>query len=306
MTDGDFLRGVFNIVPTPFGPSGALDERSLEELIEFVIGTGVDGVTVLGFLGEAAKLSESERQRVIDISVRTADGRIPVVVGATHASTDRSVAFAADAEARGAAGLMVAPPGLSRPNEPAIRHHYERLCEAIRLPVVVQDYPPASGVYMTPSFIASLAASLPQCRWLKLEDDPTAPKTSAILEANPAIGIFGGLGGAFMLEELQRGAVGTMTGFGFPEILVAIYSHFSAGDVNAARATFFRYLPLIRFENQAGINLTLRKYIYQKRGAMAHASPRRPYAPLDETTLKELDSILDYLALPMPGLVEVD
>jgi len=300
------LRGIFNIVPTPFDAAGELDEDSLATLIEFVIGTGVSGVTILGFLGEAAKLSETERSRVIEISVETAAGRIPVVVGATHASTDRSVAFSREAESRGAAGLMIAPPSLARPNEAAVRRHYEAIAAAVGLPIVVQDYPPASGVYMTPALIAELAREIPACGWLKLEDDPTVPKTSAVLATNPGIGIFGGLGGAFMLEELQRGAVGMMTGFGFPEVLVAIYRHFTAGDVDAARKTFFKYLPLIRFENQAGINLPLRKHIYQKRGAIADGRPRRPYPALDTTTIAELDSILDYLGLKTPGLVSID
>jgi 4-hydroxy-tetrahydrodipicolinate synthase len=305
MTEPVVLRGIFNIVPTPFDADGELDEASLSRLIEFVIGTGVSGVTVLGFLGEAGKLSEAERSRVIETSLEAAAGRIPVVVGATHASTDRSVAFSREAAERGGAALMVAPPALSRPNEAAVRRHYEAITDAVDVPVVVQDYPPASGVFMTPAFIAQLAADLPACRWLKLEDDPTAPKTSAVLALEPSIGIFGGLGGAFMLEELQRGAVGMMTGFGFPEILVAIYRHFEAGDVGAARETFFRYLPLIRFENQAGINLPLRKHIYQQRGAIALGRPRRPYPALDDTTIEELDSILEHLGLHMPGIVSI-
>lgn len=306
MTERTELRGVFNIVPTPFGASGELDEDSLARLVEFVIGTGVAGVTILGFLGEAAKLSEAERTRVIEISVDTAARRIPVLVGVTHASTDRAVAYSRQAETRGAAGLMVAPPGLSRPNETAVRRHFASIADAVGLPIVVQDYPPASGVYMTPQFIGALATDIPACGWLKLEDDPTAPKTSAVLAANPDIGIFGGLGGAFMLEELQRGAVGMMTGFGFPEVLVAIYRHFEAGQTDAARDTFFRYLPLIRFENQAGINLPLRKHIYQRRGAIADARPRSPHPALDATTITELDSILDYLGLHVPGHVVID
>jgi 4-hydroxy-tetrahydrodipicolinate synthase len=299
------LRGIYNIVPTPFEASGELDEASLVRLIDFVIDTGVDGVTVLGVLGEAAKLSESERARVIDISVESAAGRVPVVVGATHAATDRSVAFSREAAARGAAALMVAPPGLARPNDAAVRRHFESIAAAVDLPIVVQDFPPQSGVYLSPQLIGALAAEIPACRWLKLEDDPTAPKVSAVLAVNPGIGIFGGLGGAFMLEELQRGAVGMMTGFGFPEVLVAVYRHFTAGDTDGARDIFFRYLPLIRFENQAGINLPLRKYIYQQRGAIADASPRRPFPALDDTTRSELASILDHLALSMPGPVTI-
>ena len=147
---------------------------------------------------------------------------------------------------------------------------------------------------------------MPSCRYLKLEDDPTAQKVTAILAANPDIGIFGGLGGNFMLEELQRGAIGMMTGFGFPEILVSIYRDFRAGEVDKARDTFYRYLPLIRYENQAGLNLPLRKLIYQKRGAMDNAAPRRPYPPLDEMTLVELDALLEHLGLTVPGPVSID
>ena len=117
--------------------------------------------------------------------------------------------------------------------------------------------------------------------------------------------IFGGLGGNFMFEELQRGVAGMMTGFGFPEILVSIYRDFHAGREEYARDTFYRYLPLIRYETQPGLNLPLRKLIYQIRGAMDHAEPRRPYPPLDDVTLLELDALLAYLGLTTPGPVAI-
>ncbi len=300
------MHGIYNIVPTPFDESGAIDEASLARLVEFVIGTGVDGLTILGFLGEAGKLNEAERATVIELSIATAAGRVPVIVGATAVATDPGVGFAREAQARGAAGLLVAPPRLARPNEAAVRRHYESLADAVDIPIVVQDFPAGSGVFMSPDFVARLAADVPTCRFLKLEDDPTAQKVTAILAANPDIGVFGGLGGNFMLEELQRGAVGMMTGFGFPEILVSIYRDFRAGAIDEARDTFYRYLPLIRYENQAGLNLPLRKLIYQKRGAMDHATPRRPYPPLDATTLVELDALIEHLGLTVPGPVSID
>ena len=300
------MEGIYNIVPTPFDESGAIDEPSLRRLIDFVIGTDVDGLTILGFLGEAAKLSEGERARVIDVTLEVADGRVPVVVGATAQALDPCLRHARDAAGRGAAGLLVAPPRTARPNERSVRQHYEALCETVGVPVVVQDFPTSSGVYMTPAFIGSLVAERPQCRYLKLEDDPTAQKVTAILAENPGVAIFGGLGGNFMLEELQRGAVGMMTGFGFPEILVSIYRHFRAGREERARDIFYRYLPLIRYENQPGLNLPLRKLIYTMRGAMDHAAPRRPYPPLDEVTLTEIQALLDHLGLTLPGPVTID
>lgn len=300
------MHGIYNIVPTPFGESGAIDEPSLRRLIDFVIDTGVDGLTILGFLGEAAKLSEAERAQVIDVTVEVTAGRVPIVVGATAQALDPCIRHARDAESRGADGLLIAPPRTNRPNEAAVRRHYESLASAVDVPIVVQDFPASSGVYMTPAFIGSLAADVPPCTWLKLEDDPTAQKVTAILRANPDVGIFGGLGGNFMLEELQRGVVGMMTGFGFPEILVSIYRNFRAGDTESARDTFYRYLPLIRYENQVGLNLPLRKLIYTMRGAMDHAAPRRPYPALDEVTLSEIQALLEYLGLTVPGVVTID
>jgi 4-hydroxy-tetrahydrodipicolinate synthase len=301
-----WLRGVWNIVPTPFDAAGELDEASLRRLIDFVIATGVQGITILGVLGEAGKLSETERSRVIAVTLEAAAGRIPVCVGVTHAATDRCLAYAREAGSAGAAALMVAPPSLAKPNEAALRRHFEAVAEAVSLPLVVQDFPPASGVYLSPAFIGSLATELPACRWLKLEDDPTPQKVSAVLAAQPEVRIFGGLGGAFLLEELQRGAVGTMTGFGFPEILVAVSRRWAAGDVVGARDVFYRYLPLIRFENQAGINLPLRKHLYQRRGAIADGRARSPHAVLDAITLQELDALLDHLGLRTPGIVTID
>jgi 4-hydroxy-tetrahydrodipicolinate synthase len=298
----DWLRGVWNIVPTPFDESGALDEPSLRRLVDFVVATGVQGLTILGVLGEAGKLADAERTRVIEVTLEATAGRLPVCVGVTHAATDRCLAFAREAEAAGAAALMVAPPSLARPNEAAVRRHAEALAASVALPLVVQDFPPASGVYLTPAFIGGLASDLPACRWLKLEDDPTPQKVTAVLAVNPEVRVLGGLGGTFMLEELGRGAVGVMTGFGFPEVLVAIWRSFAANDLEAARDTFYRYLPLIRFENQGGLNLPLRKHIYQRRGAIGCAAARAPHTQLDAITLQELSALLAHLHLPTPGI----
>ena len=97
------------------------------------------------------------------------------------------------------------------------------------------------------------------------------------------------------LEELRHGAIGTMTGFAFPEILVEIYQKFTDGDVGGATEVFYRYCPLIRFENQRFINLALRKHIYYLRDAIASPTVRMPYMPLDEDTLEDLKDVLSRL-----------
>lgn len=291
------LRGVWNIVPTPFTPSGDLDVPSIARLTDFVIGTGVDGLTILGVLGEAGKLADAERTRVIESAIAAADGRRPVCVGVSHAATDRTVAFAREAQALGAHSVMLAPPQLARPSDAAIRRHYLAVAAAVDLPIVVQDHPLSSGVQMSVELIAGLAAEAPACRTLKLEDEPSPPKVAAVRAAEPRITILGGLGAIMLFEELRAGAAGTMTGFGFPEVLLDIVRRFAAGDEEGSRDAFYRYLPLIRFENQPGINLPLRKHLYRRRGAMASERARSPVAALDAGTKHELDRILRHLGL---------
>jgi 4-hydroxy-tetrahydrodipicolinate synthase len=291
MTAIDRLEGVWNIVPTPFSPDGALDTASLAPLTRFVAGCGVDGMTILGVLGEAAKLSDEER-RVVIAGVVEAAGPLPVCVGVSHAATDRAVAFALEARAMGAHSVMLAPPALARPNDPAVLAHYLAVADAIDLPIVVQDHPASSGVDMSVDLLATIAERAPSCRVVKLEDEPSPPKVGRLLAAAPGVRVLGGLGAIMLLEELRRGAVGTMTGFGFPELLVEIVARYRSGDEAGAREAFHRILPLVRFENQPGLNLAIRKHLYRRRGAIASGRVRAPGPVLDPGTIADLDAIL--------------
>jgi len=291
------LQGVWNIVPTPFVDDGSLDVPSLSTLTDFVIDRGVDGMTILGVLGEAAKLTDAERSTVIEAVVDRAAGRVPICVGVSAPSTARAIGYAREAQERGAHSVMLAPPQLARPNDAAVRAHYLAVADAIELPVVVQDHPASSGVWMTAELLLELAAANPRLRVIKLEDEPTPPKAGRLLAADPSLRILGGLGGQMLIEELRRGCAGTMTGFGYPEILVDIVGRYRSGDHEGATMAFHRACPLIRFENQAGLNLPIRKLIYQRRGAITHARVRAPGPALDPGTIADLDDLLARLGL---------
>ena len=297
MNPEEFLKGIYNITPTPFQPDGSLDEASLATLTEYNIAQGVNGMTILGVMGETAKVTDAERDVVISKVLEAANGRVRICVGATHGGTDGCVARARRAQELGADALMIAPPLLGRSNDAALRRHYHAVADAVDLPIVVQDHPPSANVHMSVDFIAKIAQEVPQCRFLKAEDEPTPAKIGRVLAANPAIRVFGGLGAMMFLEELKRGAVGAMTGFGFPHLLVDIYCKFSAGDLDGATESFYRICPLIRFEAQQGLSLTVRKHIYAMRGAMASAQPRAPYPELDDGTRRDLEDLLARLGL---------
>lgn len=294
------MRGVWCIVPTPFQADGSLDTASLRTLADFVIGTGVDGMTILGVMGEAARLSDTERSTIIAAHIDQVAGRIPVCVGVSHAATAGAVAYAREAAAAGAHSVMLAPPALTRPADGAVRRHYFAVAEAIDVPIVVQDHPASSGVWMSVEFLASLAAESHKCQVVKLEDPPTPPKIERLRHAAPELTILGGLGALMLIEELGRGAAGTMTGFGYPEVLVDIAGRWFAGDRDGATTVFDHHLPLIRFENQDGLSLAIRKHVYARRGAIASDHVRAPGIAVDGGSIAELDAILARVGLASP------
>lgn len=297
------ITGVFNILATPFTPTGEIDWESLRKLVNFQLSLGVYGLTILGVLGEAAKLSVAERGQVVETVLDAVQGRVPVIVGTSHADAAICAQLGNDALSKGAAGVMIAPPRFADgPTDDKVTDYYAAVAEQYTGPIVVQDFPPVNDVIMSPKLVSQIAARIPAARYLKLEDPPLMQKISAIRAETDAYQIFGGLGGMFFLEELERGAHGTMTGFAFSEILVAVFQAHERGDSGHAAEIFDKYLPLIRFENQQVINLPIRKALLHRRGAIAHATLRDPYAPIDAQTMTELDRILQRVGITDPTI----
>ena len=223
------LSGVCTITLTPFTDEGDVDLRSIDSLTELYLDSGVHGLTILGIMGEAHKLSDAERQAVMQRYLSAAAGSVPVVVGCSAAATRVTIERAREAEEAGAAAVMVAPPNNVRSLD-LVFEHYRRVAEAISSPVVVQDEPVNTGVVMPAPFIARLVNEIEGCRYVKLEEAPTTIKITSLLEKIQGdAGIFGGLGGMYFYEELVRGADGIMTGFAYQEILVRTYELFSKG-----------------------------------------------------------------------------
>jgi 4-hydroxy-tetrahydrodipicolinate synthase len=290
------LRGVYAILTTPFLPDGALDETSLRRVVAATVAAGVDGVTALGVAGEAGKLSDDERRRVLAIVMETVAGRLPVVVGTSRDGTDATLAACQEALAAGAAACMIAPPIFALPGAGLIAH-YRRIAEGMPLPIVLQDFPPANGVTLTPAALAELVNAVPGITTVKLEDPPTAQRIGQLLALldTEQTSVIGGAGGLYLLHELRAGAAGTMTGFAYPEALVAICTAWQAGDAEVAAETYYRYLPLLLFEGQPKVGLAIRKEILRRRGLLTHATVRQPGPLLDEQSAADLTGVLDML-----------
>ncbi len=294
------FHGVFPILPTPFTASGQVDEVSLRRLIDFEIKIGVHGVSILGFMGESHKMAESERKLVINTVVDQAAGAIPTWVGVRAFGTAGAIEQALESQELGAGCVFVAP--ISIQNDQALFDHYGAVARAVEIPVMIHDFPESFGTLLSADLIARIANEIPNVSYIKLEELPVLDKLTKIRSlTKESFGIFGGLGGEYFLEELQRGANGIMTGFAFPEVLIGIYNAYRAGDIKRAAGIFDRYMPLIRYEFQPQIGLAYRKFIYHKRGILASQFIRPPGKKLDAYTEGELTGIIERVGLRLDG-----
>ena len=292
------FEGVYSVLPTPFRSGGDVDVESLKRVVDLIVSAGVNGVTALGVTGEVMRLNERERALVVDTVVQQVDGRAKVIVGASADGVRTCIDFSREAKSFGASAVMVSPPRQPKLNTESVINHYRSVAEAVDLPIVVQDYPPISGFAMEAGLLARITREVPAARTIKLEDPPTPFKTARILTAagETRIGILGGLGGVFLLEELMAGAAGVMTGFAYPEVLVSVVSLYREGRIDDAAAAFYKFVPLMRFEFQEGIGMAIRKEVLRRRGALADGSTRAPGAVLDEGTRAALDRVLAWTA----------
>lgn len=289
------LRGTWYLTPTAFHASGELDLASQARVVEAAVAWGVDGLTVMGVMSEPGSLTDGERSAALRAIFDAARGRVPVVVGCSAASTTRTVALIREAAALGAVAAMVAAPALTR-NVDLLPGYYAALRRDGDLPILIQDEPAATGVLLPVSVLLACAA---QCgsSAIKVEDPPTPNKIARLLELDPSLALFGGLGGMAALSELRRGAAGTMTGFAYPEVMKGMRLAAEAGRWDQAAALFDRFLPLIVFEAQTSVGLSIRKEVLRRRGAIADNTTRGLTRRIDPASAAELDDIIGRIGL---------
>jgi 4-hydroxy-tetrahydrodipicolinate synthase len=287
-------RGVFTIAATPFLPDGALDEDSLDRMTDFYLEKGATGLTILGIMGEAGKLSSEESARVIEKVCARAS--VPVIVGVSAPGFAAIEALSKVAMEKGAAGVMVAPPATLK-TDGQILGYFRTVAERLgETPWVLQDFPLVTNVVVDPAVILKIVEDCPTMVMLKHEDWPGLEKIATLRRASDGgarrISILCGNGGQFLLEEMIRGADGAMTGFAFPEMMRDVVHLMEAGEETAARDVFDAYLPLVRYESQPGMGLAIRKYILAKRGAIAHDMVRAPGPKLSAATVAEIETLI--------------
>jgi len=299
----DPLSGILPVAPTPFGEDGDLDEQGMRRVLDCMIDQGVDAICLLANYSEQFLLSDEERARLMRLSLEHVAGRRPVIVTISHFSTAIAVTRAKEAEAMGAAMVMMMPPyhgvGLV-PDETGIFEHYQAVSDAISIPIMVQDAP-LSGVSLPVPLLVRMARELENLRYFKIETPFAADKLAALIAegGDAVIGPFDGEEAVTLLADLDAGATGTMTSALQPENIRPIVIDTLAGNHDAALAQWKRVLPLINHENrQCGLRAT--KAVMKQGGVIRSDHVRHPLKPLSERTrtrLLQLAGELDLVAL---------
>jgi 4-hydroxy-tetrahydrodipicolinate synthase len=254
-------------------------------------------VTVLGIMGEAPKLEARESVEIVRRSAAAMAG-LPVVVGVSAPGFAAMRALAREALDAGAAGVMIAPPSSLRTDDQLVGY-YAQAVEAIGtdVPFVIQDYPLMTQVILTPGVIRRIVADHPSCVMLKAEDWPGLEKISTLRHwqregALRDLSIMVANGGLFLDFEMARGADGSNTGYAFPEMLIDVVRLSKAGEREAAQDLFDAHLPLLRYEQQPGVGLAVRKYVLMRRGLLASDAQRKPSTGLSATAKAEIEYLL--------------
>ncbi|WP_316398683.1 dihydrodipicolinate synthase family protein [Bradyrhizobium sp. 33ap4] len=296
-------RGVFPVAPTIFDANGNLDLDGQRRCVDFMIDAGSHGICILANFSEQFVLTDAERETVMHTVLEHVAGRIPVIVTTTHFSSAVCAARSREAEAAGAAMVMIMPPyhgATFRVGEPAIYEFYRIVSDAINIPIMIQDAPVA-GTPLSVDFLARMAKELANIRYFKIEVPMAANKLRGLIEKGGAEieGPWDGEEAITLMADLDAGATGAMTGGGYPDGIRQIMDPFFAGRRDEAVGAYARWLPLINYENrQCGLQAC--KVLMREGGVIKSDAVRHPLQPLHPATragLIEIARTLDPVVL---------
>ena len=292
------MRGVFPILSTPFDEKGRIVIEDLQRQVDWMVKCGVHGVGI-AIASEVYKLTEPERDLVLKTVVEQAAGQIKIVMNTGAEGTDVAVQHSKRAEELGADALMVRPASFIPTVAAETEEYFRRIACEVNIPIFLQDQ---GAAQVGPALAAACARLHENLCYIKVETPPTVPRMAETKRLSEGTGLvlFGGAGGAFFLEEMRRGSVGTMPGSTLPDAFVHVWDLWQSGDESGAEREFARYAAIIRTLAQGqGLANWIYKHIMVRRGVFSPGSAyaRRPALRPDDLHLKEIDRQLEVLDL---------
>lgn len=300
------LVGIFPVLPTPFDESGAVDVGAMSDLARFAITAGVSGVVFPGFASEVEHLTPEERETLLREVVTAGRGEVPVIAGASAETVKDVVAHGLVAQKLNIDFLMIQPPkGIGSDAADVIRFLTDIAAQLPGMQIILQNAPAPRGSDLSPETIIEVANAVPQVTYVKEETLPAGPAISAILETGPKtlVGVIGGGGARYILDEYERGACAAMPALEIADQHVALDHAWRKGDRATARRIYVQTLPLLTL--QAVFRMRLTKHALMRRGILKNAVVRAPTANLDLISTADIDAnlveigILDDVALDL-------
>ena len=289
----DHLKGVFGLLPTPYRDDYEILTPDLLATAEFCCRTGQHGIVWPVMVGEFYFLGEEERLRQLDALLATVNGRLPFVFGCSGVSVPQVLLFARAAERAGADAIIAMAP--ARANAAIAMDMFRRLADVYSGPIILQNAATPGGAPLASEQVAQLVDEIPQAQYVK-EERPPGPKH--IAEVQRLVGgrvktIFGGFGGRYLPEELQRGANGAMPACQLADVLARVMERWWQGDQAGARDLHNRLLPLIIRETYPFM-----RYMLQRRGVFTSLVERAPAGAeaLDEGDKAEITTLLQAIS----------
>lgn len=293
MTD---LQGVLPILPTIFTDKGAIDEAGTRRVLDYIVASGAQGVVFPGLASEYDMLSREERLHMTAQIGAWLDGRIPFVVGASSEDTDEAIAYAEAGARAGAQAAMILTPKAHAADLEGMTRFFEAAHAGSGIAIMVQNAPAPMGIGLPLEQVAQLARAVPGIRYVKEEAAPSGQRITRLTElAGDALdAVFGGAGARYVIDEMVRGARGTMPACEVTELHVRMLAAFARGHEAEARDLFERTLPLLSM--QAVFRWRLTKAVLQRRGLIDSAFTRATGPDLDRYDRAELDALLARLS----------
>lgn len=287
-------RGIFTIPSTPFKENGEIDIPGFRRVVNFCIECGAHGVVYPVNASEFTSLSDAERFKMSEVLVEQNAGRLPVIIGVAGVTQEVAEKFAKHANDIGADGVIAMPPYIHHISGELIIRYYEKISDAARMPVFIQNYGPPVGTDMPTDLLLKLCCEIEHVDYIKEETTPSTIKLTAVIKGNDGSckGVFGGAGGRYLIEEYKRGSAGNMPGCHVTDVVVAFWNALESGDEERAMFIYKEMAPLFFFEHQLP---GCYKEVLYRRGVIDCPIKRNGKMPLDDISSKYLDDILKAL-----------
>lgn len=292
------LQGILPVLPTPFNADGSIDCDATERLVDFAVRSGVGGMVFPGFASEVSELTPAERAELLELVVSRASERVPVIAGATALSAQEAIEHGSRAASLGLHYLMIQPPVAIGNSFESVLLFFKEIVQALpEAQIILQNAPAPRGSDLSPATIVKLAREITQIAYVKEETLPAGPAITEILLNKPSslLGVIGGGGARYILDEYNRGACAAMPALEIADLHVAMDKAWRDGNPSEARSLYVKTLPLLTL--QAVYRMYLTKHVLMRRGVLQGTYVRAPTPRLDEISITDIDENLVELGL---------